>query len=33
MTDDLTGTIRRNPIPSVLVAVAFGFLLARATRS
>jgi len=33
MADDLTGTIRRNPIPSVLVAVAVGFLLARATRS
>jgi len=33
IADDLTGTIRRNPIPSVLVAVALGFLLARATRS
>jgi ABC-type transporter Mla subunit MlaD len=33
VADDLTGTIRRNPIPSVLVAVAIGFLLARATRS
>lgn len=33
MADDLTKTIRRNPIPSVLVAAAFGFLLARATRS
>jgi len=33
MADDLTGTIRRNPIPSVLVALAVGFLLARATRS
>jgi F0F1-type ATP synthase membrane subunit b/b' len=30
---DLTDTIRRNPIPSVLVGVALGFLLARATRS
>jgi len=33
MADDLTNTIRRNPLPAVLVAVAIGFLLARATRS
>jgi len=33
MADDLTNTIRRNPLPSILVAVAVGFLLARATRS
>jgi len=33
ISDDLTETIRRNPIPSVLVGVALGFLLARATRS
>jgi len=33
MADDLTNTVRRNPIQSVLVAVAVGFLLARATRS
>jgi hypothetical protein len=33
MADDLTNTIRRNPLPAVLVAVALGFLLARATRS
>jgi ElaB/YqjD/DUF883 family membrane-anchored ribosome-binding protein len=33
MADDLTNTIRRNPLPSVLVGVAIGFLLARATRS
>jgi ElaB/YqjD/DUF883 family membrane-anchored ribosome-binding protein len=33
MADDLTDTIRRNPLPSVLVGVAIGFLLARATRS
>jgi len=33
MTDDLTETIRRNPIPAVLIAVGVGFLLARATRS
>jgi hypothetical protein len=33
IADDLTDTIRRNPIPSVLVAVALGFLMARATRS
>jgi len=33
LADDMTNTIRRNPIQSILVAVAVGFLLARATRS
>jgi ElaB/YqjD/DUF883 family membrane-anchored ribosome-binding protein len=33
MADDLTNTIRRHPIQSILVAVAVGFLLSRATRS
>jgi len=33
MADDLTNTIRRNPLPAVLIAVGIGFLLARATRS
>jgi len=33
MADDITNTIRRNPLQSILVAVAVGFLLARATRS
>jgi len=33
IADDMTNTIRRNPIQSILVAVAVGFLLARATRS
>jgi len=33
MADDMTNTIRRNPLQSILVAVAVGFLLARATRS
>jgi len=31
--EDLTGVIRRNPIPAVLACVAVGYLLARATRS
>jgi len=31
MVDDLTDIIRRNPIPSVLVGVGIGFVLARAT--
>jgi hypothetical protein len=30
---DLTNLVRRNPIPSLLVGVAVGFLLARATSS
>lgn len=33
MAEDLTTSIRRNPIQSVLIGVAVGFLLARATRS
>jgi hypothetical protein len=31
--DDLTHMIRRNPVPSLLIAVGVGFLIARATRS
>lgn len=31
--DELTKMIRRNPIPSLLVGIGIGFLLARATRS
>jgi len=31
--EDLTGLIRRNPIPAVLVGIGVGFLLARATSS
>jgi len=30
---DLTGMVRRNPVPALLCAAAIGFLLARATRS
>jgi hypothetical protein len=33
VADDLTGLIRRNPIPAVLIALGVGFLLARSTRS
>jgi len=33
IADDVTGMIRRNPIPAVLVALGVGFLIARATRS
>ena len=33
MADDFTGLIRRNPIPSLLIGVAVGFLLAKATSS
>jgi ElaB/YqjD/DUF883 family membrane-anchored ribosome-binding protein len=33
MGEDLTNVIRRNPIPSVLIAAGFGFLLARACTS
>jgi phage-related tail protein len=32
MAEDLTGVIRRNPIPAVLVGIGLGFLLARLTR-
>lgn len=31
VAEDLTSLVRRNPIPSVLIAVGVGFLLARAT--
>ena len=31
--EDVTGLIRRNPIPAVLIGIGIGFLLARATRS
>jgi len=31
MAEDLTGLVRRNPIPALLIGVAFGFLIARAT--
>jgi len=31
MVDDLTEIIRRNPLPSVLIGVGIGFVLARAT--
>jgi ElaB/YqjD/DUF883 family membrane-anchored ribosome-binding protein len=31
IADDLTNTIRRNPIPAVLISVGIGFLLARMT--
>jgi hypothetical protein len=30
MVDDLTETIRKNPVPALLIAVGVGFLLARA---
>lgn len=33
MTEDVTNVIRRNPIPSVLIAAGVGFLLARACTS
>lgn len=31
MAQDFTGLVRRNPIPALLIGVAFGFLIARAT--
>jgi gas vesicle protein len=31
MAEDFTGMVRRNPIPALLIGVAVGFLLARAT--
>jgi hypothetical protein len=31
MAEDFTGMIRRNPIPALLIGVAVGYLLARAT--
>lgn len=33
MSEDLTNVIRRNPIPSVLIAAGVGFLLAKAVTS
>jgi len=33
MAEDLTGVIRRNPIPAVLIGIGLGYLLARLTRS
>jgi len=33
MADDMTELIRRNPLPAVLIAVGFGFLLGRTLRS
>lgn len=32
MAEDLTNIIRRNPLTSVMVGIALGFLLARSTR-
>jgi len=32
VANDLAGIIRRNPVPSVLIAVGMGFLVARAMR-
>ena len=31
MAEDFTGLVRRNPIPALLIGVAVGFLIARAT--
>jgi uncharacterized membrane-anchored protein YhcB (DUF1043 family) len=31
MANDFTNLVRRNPIPALLIGVAFGFLVARAT--
>jgi len=33
VADDLTGLIRRNPIPAVLIGIGIGYLIASATRS
>jgi len=33
MAEDITGMIRRNPIPALLIGVGLGFLLARTMRS
>jgi len=32
MADDLTGVIRRNPIPAVLIGIGIGYLIAHALR-
>lgn len=33
MGDDITGMIRRHPVPALLIGIGIGFLVARATRS
>jgi len=33
MVDDVSGVIRRNPIPAVLVGLAVGFLIGRTLGS
>jgi hypothetical protein len=33
MTQDVTNVIRRNPIPSLLIAIGVGYMLAHATRN
>jgi hypothetical protein len=33
MVDDVSGIIRRNPLPALLVGISIGFLLARTLRS
>jgi aspartokinase-like uncharacterized kinase len=33
MMDDMSGLIKRNPIPAVLIGLGVGFLLGRALRS
>jgi len=33
MAGDLTDLVKKNPIPALLIAVAVGVLIARATRS
>jgi hypothetical protein len=33
IAEDLTGLIKKNPIPAVLISLGVGFLIARATRS
>jgi len=32
MGEELAGVIRRNPVPSLLVAFGFGFLIGMASR-
>jgi hypothetical protein len=33
MVDDMTGLIKRNPIPAVLIGLGIGFLVGRALSS
>jgi len=33
MANDLSGVIRRNPIPALLIAAGLGFIMARAMRA